>query len=329
MSVRRAGARLIGTQRLDDNGALFLAAAAGYFKAEGIDRTMTTYECGRMVAEALASGTTDFALTGFCGLQLRRQGHDQGDRSANAGEAVLRGHRARRFQHRVQQGSADIRRYLGKTVAIEALGSISHCQLEQIARVKKVGMNRVTVKPMRTLDAIVHTIATEEIDAGIVPASYARDLLASNQAKLVGWYSELDEIQFGVLFASSKMIAIRQSRNSYVRTDAGSPTTRRRCCARTGIPSVPQTPSRTKRRQSLPGMFILIVEPAPRLQSRRAPIIDPQAQLDVADIDRQIAWHKAQGRSTRPSAHAMSLIEFRQVGIFPQRRISLASLPMS
>ena len=220
-------------------------------------------------------------------------------------------------------------RYLGKTVAIETLGSISHCQLEQIARVKKVGMNRVTVKPMRTLDAIVHTIATEEIDAGIVPASYARDLLASNQAKLVGWYSELDEIQFGVLFASSKMIAIRQSRNSYVRTDAGSPTTRRRCCARTGIPSVPQTPSRTKRRQPLPGMFILIVEPAPRLQSRRAPIIDPQAQLDVADIDRQIAWHKAQGRSTRPSAHAMSLIEFRQVGIFPQRRISLASLPMS
>jgi hypothetical protein len=43
-------------------------------------------------------------------------------------------------------------------------------------------------------------------------------------------------------------------------------------------------------------MFILIVEPAPRLQSRQAPIIDPQAQLDVADIDRQIAWHKAQGR---------------------------------
>jgi len=176
LSVRRAGARLIGTQRLDDNGALFLAATAGYFKAEGIDRAMTTYECDRMVAEALASGTTDVALTGFCGLQLRRQGHDQGDRSANAGEAVLRGHRARRFQHRVQQGSADIRRYLGKTVAIEALGSISHCQLEQIARVKKVGMNRVTVKPMRTLDAIVHTIATEEIDAGIVPASYARDL---------------------------------------------------------------------------------------------------------------------------------------------------------
>jgi NitT/TauT family transport system substrate-binding protein len=68
-------------------------------------------------------------------------------------------------------------------------------------------MNRVTVKPMQTLDAIARALATNEVDAAIMPASYARDLLASNHAKLVGWYSELDEIQFGALFASSKMIA--------------------------------------------------------------------------------------------------------------------------
>ena len=55
-------------------------------------------------------------------------------------------------------------------------------------------MNRVTVRPVQTLDAIVRAIATDEIDAAIMPASYERDLLASNQAKLVGWYSELDEI---------------------------------------------------------------------------------------------------------------------------------------
>jgi NitT/TauT family transport system substrate-binding protein len=56
---------VIGTQRLTDNGALFLAAAAGYFKAEGIDLAMTAYESDRTVAEALVSGATDFALTGF------------------------------------------------------------------------------------------------------------------------------------------------------------------------------------------------------------------------------------------------------------------------
>jgi NMT1/THI5 like len=56
---------LVGTQRLAENGALFLAAAQGYFKAEGIDLGMTAYESDQAVAESLAAGTTDFGLAGF------------------------------------------------------------------------------------------------------------------------------------------------------------------------------------------------------------------------------------------------------------------------
>jgi NitT/TauT family transport system substrate-binding protein len=56
---------VIGTQRLTDNGALFLAAAQGYFKAEGIDLAMTAYESDQTVAETLAAGATDFGLAGF------------------------------------------------------------------------------------------------------------------------------------------------------------------------------------------------------------------------------------------------------------------------
>src|SRR5262245_53434324 len=199
---------VIGTQRLADNGALFLAAAAGYFKVEGIDLATTHYESERMVAEALASGATYFALTGFTPAAFN-----------SAGKGTIKTIAARKREKRYYEGTTELvvsnigfskglqkfEDTSGKTVAIDALGSISHYQLEQIARVKKVDMNRVTVKPMQTLDAIVRAIATDEIDAAIMPASYARDLLASNQAKLVGWYSELDEIQFGALFASSKM----------------------------------------------------------------------------------------------------------------------------
>src|SRR5580765_2828841 len=56
---------VIGTRRLSENGALFLAAAQGYFKAEGIDLAMTAYESDQTVAETLAAGTTDFGLAGF------------------------------------------------------------------------------------------------------------------------------------------------------------------------------------------------------------------------------------------------------------------------
>jgi NitT/TauT family transport system substrate-binding protein len=66
LAVAQAQERVvIDTQRLTDNGALFLAAAGGYFKAEGIDLGMTAYDSAQAVAETLASGATDFGLAGF------------------------------------------------------------------------------------------------------------------------------------------------------------------------------------------------------------------------------------------------------------------------
>jgi NMT1/THI5 like len=91
---------LVGTQRLAENGALFLAAAQGYFKAEGIDLGMTAYESDQAVAETLAAGTNRFRPCRFHtrGFQRRRQRPDQGDRSASSGKALLRGQRARRLK---------------------------------------------------------------------------------------------------------------------------------------------------------------------------------------------------------------------------------------
>ncbi|MGC1897635.1 MAG: ABC transporter substrate-binding protein, partial [Pseudolabrys sp.] len=167
---------------------------------------MTAFENGRMVAETLASGVTDFALTGFTPAAFNL-----------AGKGMIKAIASRTREKRYYEGtelvvsntgfSKGLQKFediVGRTVAIDALGSVAHYQLEQIARVKKVDIDRVTVKPVQTLDAIARAIGANEIDGAIMPASYARELLASNQAKLVGWYSELDEIQFGALFASSK-----------------------------------------------------------------------------------------------------------------------------
>src|SRR5215475_9664368 len=64
---------------------------------------------------------------------------------------------------------------------------------------------------MQTIDAIARAVGTSQVDAAIMPAPYARELLASNQAKLIGWYSELDEQQLGALFVSRRMLETRRS----------------------------------------------------------------------------------------------------------------------
>jgi ABC-type nitrate/sulfonate/bicarbonate transport system substrate-binding protein len=122
------------------------------------------------------SGATDFAITGFTPATFNF-----------AVKGMIKAIAARTREKRYYEGtelvvsnigfSKGLRKFediSGKTVAIDALGAISHYQLEQIGRVKKVDMNRVTVKPMQTLDAIFRAVATNEVDAAIMPASYAR-----------------------------------------------------------------------------------------------------------------------------------------------------------
>ena len=114
---------LVGTQRLAENGALFLAAAQGYFKAEGIDLGMTAYESDQAVAETLAAGTTDFGLAGFTpaafnaggkGLikAIAAQVREKRTRAASSSPQILALPGLRTF--------ADV---ANKSVAISALGS--------------------------------------------------------------------------------------------------------------------------------------------------------------------------------------------------------------
>ena len=290
----------IGTQRLTDNGALFLAAAEGYFKAEGIDLGMTAYETDQ-VAETLASGATDFGLAAFTPAAFNF-----------AGKGTIKAIAAQAREKRDYEGTEIIASNAGfnkglrkfedianRTVAITALGSVSHYQLEQIARIKRVDMNRITVKPMQTLDAIGRAIGTNQVDAAIMPALHARELLAANQAKLVGWYSELDEQQFGALFVSSKMIAGRRAVvEKFVRAyrrgaaDYAAALLRKDRQAKRTSDIKSHAAATTIARYVYPDRG----ESGAATVEASAYFIEPQARLDVADIERQIAWHKAQGR---------------------------------
>src|SRR5437879_2866038 len=64
----------VGTQRLATSGALFIAATNGYFKAEGLDVEMTAYTSPQLVVEALAGGSTDFAVAAFTGAAFNLAG---------------------------------------------------------------------------------------------------------------------------------------------------------------------------------------------------------------------------------------------------------------
>jgi NMT1/THI5 like len=174
---------------------------------------MTAYDSDKVVADMLASGATDFGLARFTPAAFDA-----------AGKGLIRAIAAQAPEKRDYEGSQIIASSIGfqkglrkfdnladKTVAIDALGSTAHYQLLQIARIKHVDPARITVKALGTLDAIARAVGTDQVDAAIMPSLYARELLMANQAKFLGWYSELDEQQLGALFVSKKMLETRRA----------------------------------------------------------------------------------------------------------------------
>jgi len=290
----------VGTQRLAANGALFLAAAQGYFKAEGLDVEMTAYRSAKEVAEAVAAGATDFGLAAFTpaafdyagrGLikavaaQVREKRDFEGNEIVASNMAFAKGLRR----------PDDL---AGKSVAINWLGSAFHFQVGQIARVKKFAFSSITLKPLQTLDAMARAIGTNKVDAAIMPAQYAREMMVSGQGKLIGWYSEIDEQQLGALFASTKAIESRRATlEKFVRAY------RRGAADYAGMVRIDRYGKRVAnmRTRELATIIARYVYPGRPLGDAAATVeagayyMDPQARLDQDDLVRQVEWYKAQG----------------------------------
>ena len=289
---------VIGTQRLGENGALFMAAAQGYFKAEGIDLAMTAYDSDRAVAETLISGATDLGLARFTPTAFDA-----------AGKGLIRAIAAQAREKRDYEGNQIIASNIGlqkglrkfdnladKTVAIDVLGSTAHYQLMQIARIKHVDPARITVKALGTVDAIARAVGTDQVDAAIMPSLYARELLMANQAKFIGWYSELDEQQLGALFVSKKTLETRRAVvEKFVNAYRHGAADYAAALLRKDRSSKRISDIKSKEAATTIARYVYPGTDAAAKVELGAYYIDPQARLDAADVERQIAWYKSQG----------------------------------
>lgn len=289
----------IGTMRQIANGALFLAHAQGYFKAEGLDVDMIAYASDSDVAEAVAANAADLGLAAFTPAAFNYVG--RGYMKAIAAQVREK----RDYEGNVLVASSvafasGLRSFdalANRAVAIDKLGSPLHYQVAQIARVKRFAPNSITLKPMQNLDAMARAVGTAQVDAALLPPQYARELLTANQARFVGWYSELDEYQLGALFASTKAIASKRATiekfikayqrgvadySALLRLDRGKRVS-------------------TAKTRDIATIIARYVYPGKQLGTSAATVeanayyMDPQGKLDPVEVVRQAEWYKAQG----------------------------------
>lgn len=288
----------VGALRQTANGALFLADAQGYFKAEGLEVDMIAYGSESEVAEAVAANGADIGLAAFTPAAFNFIG--RGYMKAIAAQVREK----RDYEGNVLVASAvafanGLRSFdalAGRAVAIDKLGSLYHYQVGQIVRVKRFEPKSITIKTMQNVDAIARAIGTAQVDAALLPPQYARELLTANQARFVGWYSEIDEHQLGAVFASSKAIEGKRSAiEKFVRAY-------KKGIADYGVLLKLDRGKRvsTEKSRNIATLIARYVFPGKPLGTSAATVeasayyMDPQGKLDPVEVARQVEWYKAQ-----------------------------------
>ncbi len=304
----------VGTVRQPSNGALFLADSRGYFRTEGLDVEMKAFSTPVAVVQAVAGGALDFGLA-----DLSAEAFDL----AGAGAIKLVAAQAR--EKRAIEGNdlvvslgayeggvhkpEDLR---GRSIAITALGSVYHYQVAEIARAERFPLTELKIKPLGTYKAVAQAVANGQVDAGILPVQYARQLMMAGLGRLMTWCSEFGEGQLGALFVQTKTMQSRRSTvDKFVRAYRRGAADYADALARYDRFDKPISDPKSRAaaitiaRYVYPGRPMNGAAPAVELG---ALYVDPQARLDVADLERQLSWFKSQNL-VKSSIDAQNIID--------------------
>jgi NitT/TauT family transport system substrate-binding protein len=291
----------VGALRFVSNGALFLALEKGFFKAEGLDVDIRFFDAAQPIAVAAVSGDIDIGATAFTAGLFNLAG--RGGLKVIAAQAKeqkgYEGNNILASNAAWEKGLRRLEDLPGRSLGITQVGSSFHYQIGQIARIKGFDVKSMDLRPLQSLGNMSAALKGGQVDAIIIAPHIARTLLSAGDAKPLGRYSDLDEYQFGALFASAKAIAGRRAVvEKFVRAYQKGAGEFHGALLRLDAAGKRVSDARSREAATLLTKY---VAPGQNPQAAAAVVeastfyVDPQARLDVGDIHRQVAWFKAQG----------------------------------
>ena len=290
----------VGVLRFVSSGPLFLAVERGYFKEQGVDVDLKYFEAAQPIAVAAVSGDVDYGLTAFTGGFYNLAGQGQlkiiGAQSKEAkgfeGNAILVSNAA------YEKGFRSIKDFAGKSLGITQVGSSFHYQIGQLARVGGFDLKSVSIRPLQSLPNMVAALKGAQVDAIIIAPHLAKPLLTAGEAKLLGWYSDFDEYQFGGLFAATKTLQQKRDLTQrFVKAYQKGCADYAEAFMKKDAAGARVFDEKSNAAAKLITKYVYPSEPEDKgiaLVKASAFPADPQARLDVSDIYKQIDWMKAE-----------------------------------
>ena len=304
----------VGVLRFVSSGALFLGLERGYFREQGLDLDLKFFDAAQPIAVAVVTGDADFGVTAFTAGLFNLAGKgglkviaaQAKEAKGYEGNAILASKAA------WEKGLRRIDDLKGRSLGITQVGSSFHYQIGQIARIKGFDLDSVALKPLQSLANMAAALKGNQVDAIIIAPHLAKQLMASGDAKLLGWYSDLDEYQFGALFTSPKMIAGRRATvEKFVRAYQKGAGDFAGALLKRDDSGNRKFDAASRAAAAQVAKHVYLGEPPDKaisLVESSTFYVDPQARLDVGDIQAQIACYKSRGM-VDASVAPMSLMD--------------------
>ena len=283
----------IGTLTTTGSGPLYIAREKGYFAAEGLDATLVPFDAGQPVAVATVSGDIDFGVAGVTSAlytltqqgALKLIGGWAYDAPSFHTSAVLASN------HAYDGGLKSFQDLAGHSAALTQIGSSYHYALALIVEKYGVDMKTMRMVPLQSMANIASAIAGGQADAGVLIVNAALPLIDHQSAKVLGWVGDETPWQVAAIWVSTKtadtrhdtvvhfLNALRKGTAEYDNAFSDGSGKRR------DGPTAPET-------YAIMGKYLSQTVEQMKFAIGYA---DPDLRLDVADVERQIAWYRAQG----------------------------------
>ena len=308
----------IGVVHSIGGAPLYVTQDMGYFKDEGLDAELVSFDAAQPIAVAAASGDVDFGSTGITAafLNLAAQGTLK---IIGAGAWERTGFQSIGFMVSNQAYAAGVhslKDMTGHSVGLTQVGSPLHYNIAIALERAGVDLKSVRFVPLQSNPNVASAIKGGQVDAASQTSSNISPLVEKNEAKLLGWASDVMEGQAEATFANTKfandhpetvdkfLAAFRKAEATW---DAAFIDKEGK---RADQPSAKKMMEIMSRNLGLP----------PEVLAKSIAYYDPQSRVAIADVQRAIDWYYSQGM-VKEKLDAASLVD-KRFAIFAQTATS-------
>jgi NitT/TauT family transport system substrate-binding protein len=306
----------IGTLRLLQYSAPFIAQEKGYFSAEGIDAQIVLFEVAEPAALGVVSGDLDFVMSGTSAALFTLGG--QGTMRIIAGiqreVPTFRGFSLVASNNAYEAGLKSYTDLAGHSVTVTQIGSPPHYALALLAEKYGLDLKTMRVLALQTIPNEISALTGGQADAGLLTATSIMTPIDRGSLKFIGWVGDEVQWQGGVVATSTAtangkrdlverfLRALRKGARDYHDAFTGPGETRQ------DGPTAPE----------ILALLAKFTGQTPQQLEGGIAYLDRDARIDPKDILHQIAWFRAQGM-VKGDFDPESLIDKRYIVPLPEK----------